>query len=235
MEHIVNEHQITRGQRVGKIATLIGLGFLVAGLIVSLLLQASALLWLSFLFLLLGLVVSSVGTMNMNRWVREPRADQALAQGLKGFDNRYVLYSYHLPAPHVLLSPVGLYVLTAMGQDGVIRYDGDKFRRDFSAGRLLRFMAEEGLGQPFAEAEAQVQALRRFLDEHGAGAEVEIQNVLVFFNPRAELVLADVPQPVVAPKGLKKAIRKQQRTDQTDSLSSAEYRELRELFDQAAM
>ena len=30
--------------------------------------------------LLLGLLVSSVGTMNMNRWVREPRADQAVRQ-----------------------------------------------------------------------------------------------------------------------------------------------------------
>jgi hypothetical protein len=233
MEHTINGHQVARGQRVGKIATLVGLGLLVAGLIVSLFLQASTLLWLSFLFLVLGLIVSSVGTMNMNRWVREPRADQALAQGLKGFDDRYRLYSYYLPAPHVLLSPVGLYVLTAMGQDGVIRYDGGKFRRDFSAGRLLRFMAEEGLGKPFAEAEAQVQALQTFLDEHDAGEGVEIQNILVFFNPSADLVLSDVPQPVVNPKGLKKAIRKQQRADETEPLSNAQYRELHELFDQA--
>lgn len=233
MKTVVNEGQIVRGQRVGKIATLAGLGFLVAGLIVSLLLQASTLLWLSFLFLLLGLVVSSVGTMNMNRWVREPRADQALAQGLKGFDDRYVLYSHYLPAPHVLLSPVGLYVLTAMGQDGVIRYDGTKFRRDFSAVRLLRFMAEEGLGRPFAEADSQVQALQKLLDERGAGDGVEIQNVLVFYNPRAELVLSDTPRPVVSTKGLKKAIRKQQRADQSEPLSNTQYRELRELFDQA--
>jgi hypothetical protein len=234
MQHIVNERQIARGQRVGKIATLAGLGFLVAGLIVSLFLQASTLLWLSFLFLLLGLVVSSVGTMNMNRWVREPRADQAMAQGLKGFDDRYVLYSYYLPAPHVLLSPAGLYVLTAMGQDGVIRYDGERFRRDFSAGRLLRFMAEEGLGKPLAEAESQVQALQKALDDHDAGEGIEIQNLLIFYNPRAELVLSDTSQPVVTTKGLKKAIRKQQRADQGEPLSNTQYRELRELFDQSA-
>ncbi|MFN2165969.1 MAG: nuclease-related domain-containing protein, partial [Anaerolineae bacterium] len=184
-------------------------------------------------FLLLGLVVSSVGTMNMNRWVREPRADQALAQGLKGFDDRYVLYSYYLPAPHVLLSPTGLYVLTTMGQDGVIRYDGDKFRRDFSAGRLLRFMAEEGMGKPLAEAGSQVQALQKALDEHDAGEGVEIQNLLVFYNPRAELVLSDTSQPVVTTKGLKKAIRKQQRADQGEPLSNTQYRELRGLFDQS--
>lgn len=229
MQNIVNEPRVARGQRVGKIATFAGLGFLGAGLIVSLLMAESPLLWLSFVFLLLGLLVSSVGTMNMNRWVREPRADQALAQGLKGFDDRYLLYNYYLPAPHVLLSPLGLYVLTAMGQDGVIRYEDDKFRRDFSVGRLLRFMAEEGMGKPFAEADAQVAAMRKFLDEHGIGEEVEIQNVVVFYNPRAELSISAPPRPVANPKGLKKAIRKQQ----SERLSNTQYQQLTEAFDQA--
>jgi hypothetical protein len=229
MEYIVNEARVERGARVGKIATFVGLGLLVAGLIVSLLMRESPALWLSFLFLLLGLLVSSVGTMNMNRWVREPRADQALAVGLKGFDDRYQLYNYFLPAPHVLLSPVGLYVLTAMGQDGVIRYDGTKFRRDFSVGRLFRFMAEEGLGKPFAEANAQVDALRKLLDEHGIGEEVEIQNIVVFYNPRAELVISDPPRPVANPKGLKKAIRKRQGV----KLAGKQYQQLEDLFDEA--
>lgn len=229
MQNIVNEPRVARGQRVGKIATFAGLGFLGAGLVVSLLMAESPLLWLSFLFLLLGLLVSSVGTMNMNRWVREPRADQALAQGLKGFDDRYLLYNYYLPAPHVLLSPVGLYVLTAMGQDGVIRYEDEKFRRDFSIGRLLRFMAEEGMGKPFAEADAQVAAMRKFLDEHGIGEEVEIQNVVVFYNPRAELSISAPPRPVANPKGLKKAIRRQQ----SEKLSNTQYQQLSEAFDQA--
>ncbi len=230
MQNIVNEVRVQRGARVGKIATFVGLGFLVAGLIVSLLMKESLTLWLSFLFLLLGLVVSSVGTVNMNRWVREPRADQALAQGLKGFHDRYRLYNYFLPAPHVLLSPVGLYVLTALGQDGVIRYEGDKFRRNFSVGRLFRFMAEEGLGKPFAEANDQVEALRKLLDEHGIGEEVEIENILVFYNPRAELVISDPPRPVANPKGLKKALRKAK----GEKLPGGQYRQLQELFDEAA-
>ena len=230
MQTIVNEVRIQRGARVGKIATFVGLGLLVAGLIVSLLMKESPALWLSFLFLLLGLLISSVGTMNMNRWVREPRADQALSQGLKGFHNRYRLYSYFLPAPHVLLSPAGLYVLTALGQDGVIRYDGNKFRRDFSVGRLFRFMAEEGLGRPFAEANAQVEALRKFLDERGIDGEVEIENILIFYNPRAELVISDPPRPVANPKGLKKALRK----GRDVKLSGGQYQQLQELFDEAA-
>jgi hypothetical protein len=227
MRIITDEARIAKGARLGKIATLLGLGFLVGGLIISLALQETPLLWLSFACLVVGLVISSVGTMNMNRWVREPRADQALAQGLKGFDDRYRLYNYALPAPHVLLGPMGLYVLTAMGQDGVIRYEDGKFRRDFSLGRVLRFMAEEGLGKPFDEADSQIEALQELLDEHDAGQETEIQNILVFYNPRADLSVSDPPRPVITSKGLKKALRKQQ----NGKLLPEQYEQLRTLFE----
>lgn len=229
MQNITNEARIARGARLGKIATAAGFGFLLAGLIISLRLQGTPLFWLSFVCLALGLLISNVGTFNMNRWVREPRADQALARALKGFDDRYQLYNYFLPAPHVLLSPGGLYVLTALGQDGVIRYDGDKFRRDFSIGRVFRFMADEGLGKPFADGEAQTDAIRKFLEENDIAQELQIQNVLVFHNPRAEVVVSDPPQPVVIPKTLKRAIRKQSGA----KLSSAQYSQIEDLFDGA--
>jgi hypothetical protein len=227
MQNVLNEARISKGARIGKIATFAGLGFLGAGLIISLVLQASSLIWISFVCLMLGLLISTVGTMNMNRWVREPRADQALVQALKGFDDRYRLYNYYLPAPHVLLSPVGLTVFTMMGQDGVIRFDGGRFHRDFSLMRLLRFMAEEGMGKPFAEADSQVAALQELLDEEGLGGKVEIQNVIVFYNPRAELQVTDPPRLVTDTKGLKKAIRKVQGQDLPEDL----YLQIGTLFD----
>jgi hypothetical protein len=228
MQIITNEKKVARGARVGKIGTLVGLGFLTAGLILSLTLgQNAALIWISFLCLLLGLVASSIGTMNMNRWLKQPRADQALAQGLKGFDDKHRLYNYWLPAPHVLLRPTGLYVLTAMGQDGAISYDGTRFQRKFSASRLVRFMAEEGLGRPFAQADAQVQDLRLFIEKNGVDGDLDIQNVLVFYNPRAELTVSETPRPVVTTKGLKKALTRQP----TQKLSTDLYQKLQALFD----
>jgi hypothetical protein len=229
MQIVTDHERIARGARLGKIATFVGLGILVGGLVISLVLQDTPLLWLSFACLLLGLVVSSVGTMNMNRWVREPRADQALAQGLKGFDDRFRLYNYSLPAPHVLLGPQGLFVLTALGQEGNIHYGGTKFRRDFSLGRALRFMAEEGLGKPFSEGDSQVEALQEALAGHDGAEGVEIHNILVFYNPRAQLDVSHPPRPVVVPKGLKKAIRKQSST----KLPRDQYEELASLFEAA--
>jgi hypothetical protein len=230
MKNITDVDRVTRGARLGKFATLGGLAFLTAGLVVSLVLQNSPLVWLSFLCLVVGLAFSTVGTMNMNRWVREPRADQALAQGLKGFDDRYRLYNYLLPAPHVLLSPMGLHVLTAMGQDGVIRYEGNRFRRDFSVGRALRFLVDEGLGKPFAEADSQVAAMQKLLEAKGVAEGVEIQNVVVFYHPRVQLDMADPPRPVVVPKGLKKALRKQG----ASPFTAEQHRRLQELFEGGA-
>ncbi|MBN1660372.1 MAG: NERD domain-containing protein [Anaerolineae bacterium] len=230
MQTVVNEDKVERGARIGKIGTFAGLGFLLAGLIISLLNPMSSLVWVSFACLIVGLVVSSIGTANMNRWVKEPRADQALTQGLKGFDDRYRMYHYVLPAPHVLLSPAGLYVLTAMGHDGVIRYDGTKFHRNFSLARAVRFMAEEGLGKPFAELNAQVAALRKFLKENNAGQDVEIEALLVFYSPKAELILDDPAAPVTTSKGLKKQVRKQRGTE----LKGKQYDELLALFEAAA-
>jgi hypothetical protein len=230
LKNIIDEKKIERGARIAKIATFAGLGILLLGMILSLLVKEMSVIWISFGCLVVGLVVSSIGTLNMNRWVRQPRADQALAQGLKGFDDRYRLYSYVLPAPHVLLSPMGLFVLTTMGHDGTIRYDGTRFRRAWTPGRLLRLMADEGLGRPVEEVQRQIAAVQQFLAAHKAGQEIDIEGIIVFYNPRVQLEVTDPPLPIIEPKGMKKAIRRQSE----EKLPNRQYKELQALFDEAA-
>ena len=228
MRSITNQRKIARGALLGKILVFGSLGFLVAGLILALRMTAIYYLWLSLGCLAIALVGTTIGFAYMNRWVREPRADQALAAGLKGFDDRFRLYSYTLPAPHVLLTPAGLFVLTPMGQDGAIRYEG-KFYRRFSLGRVFRFLSDEGLGRPFAEGDRQVSALRQLLQQHGI-EDVEMQNLIVFYNPRVQLQVSDPPRPVLLPGGLKRAIRAQPQ----GRLSPARYLQLQGLFEGAS-
>lgn len=227
MRILTNEGRIRRGRRIGTIGAFGGLGILLIGLVVSFFARELLILWLALALLLLGIGVSSLGTTNLNRWMRQPRADEALAQALKGLDDQYRLYNYLLPAPHVLLGPTGLFVLTALGQDGLIRYERGKFHRNFSLGRVLRFMTEERLARPFALADDQVNAIRHFLELRGVEEAVEIQSVLVFYNPRAELTVTDPPRPVVTTKGLKKALRRQPESKLAPSLLE----QLRGLFD----
>jgi hypothetical protein len=207
MKILLNHRMVTSRARLGKIATGLGFALLIVGLIVSLLLPTTDYIWISFGCLLFGIAVSSVGVINMNRWYREPRADQVIDRGLKGFDDRYRVYHYSLPAPHVVLAPSGLYVLTAMLQDGVIHYEGGRWRRDFSLGRLIRFLADEGLGRPFDVADSEVKEMEKYLAKNGLADGVEIENALVFVHPKVQLDVKDLPRPAVLPKDLKRVIR----------------------------
>jgi len=226
MKIIVNDQLIARRARLGKIFTFAGLGLLLVGLIISLVMTQTSFFLVSLGCLLGGIIASSIGTANMNRWVREPRAEQVLARGLKGFDDRYRLYNYTLPAPHVLLTPTGVYVLTAMLQEGAIRYEGGRWHRDFSLGRAIRFLGDEGLGRPFATGDNEVLAMQRFLEQHEVAEGVEIENVLVFVHPKAQVDVHEPPRPVVMPKDLKRAIRSGQ-----NKLSPDRYRRLQELLE----
>lgn len=226
MRSLTNQRKVVRGARLGKILVFGSLAFLVAGLVLALRVSTLIYLWISLGCLAVALVGTTTGFAFMNRWVREPRADQALTLGLKGFDERYRLYNYILPAPHVLLSPAGLFVLTPMGQDGAIRYEGGRFHRRLSVGRLLRFLSDEGLGRPFVEGDRQVLSLRQFLGQNEI-EDVEVQNLVVFYNPRVQLEVNDPPRPVLLPGGLKRAIRSYPQ----GKLAPARYRQLEELFE----
>lgn len=226
MKILTNDRLVASRARLGKLAAGLGFAVLIAGLVISLALPQAPFFWVSLGCLLFGIVASSVGASNMNRWVREPRADQVIDRALKGFDDRFRVYHYTLPAPHVVLAPGGLYVLTAMIQDGVVRYEGGKWRRDFSLGRLIRFMADEGLGRPFDTADSEAQALRSLMEKNDLADGVEIESVLVFVHPRVQLVVKDPPRPVVVPKEVKSVIRGTEK-----KMSAERYRRLMELFD----
>ena len=67
MRIITDETRIAKGARLGKIATFVGLGFLVGGLIISLALQETPLLWLSFACLLIGNRKQQTGAIALQR------------------------------------------------------------------------------------------------------------------------------------------------------------------------
>jgi hypothetical protein len=227
MKVIVNERLVKRQAAIGKWASLIGMGALLAGLFVSW--RWSNQITASFGCLIVGFILASIGTYNMNRWVKEPRADQALDKALKGFDNRHLLYHYTLPAVHVLLGPSGLFVFTVKDHHGEIRCEGEKWHHKFNWGRLLLFFGQEGLGNPTREVRGEMERLRRFLDSRLPEADVPIEGLIVFTNPRVELELIDPAMPVVSSKKLKNFLRQLKK----ERLPAEQRKELAEIFEEA--
>jgi hypothetical protein len=194
MQVITNEKLIRNRARLGRVASFAGLAVLLLGLVASLFPQ-----WIlaSFGCLLLGFLLSQVGIYHANRWVKQPRADQTLDKILKGFDDRYHLYNYVLPAPHVLLAPFGLCVIKLRQQGGSVRCQGEKWHHSVGWRRLLYLFGQEGLGNPTKEVQAEVEKLRRFLARRFPEDDVPIEGMVVFTNPQVDLEPENPTVPVL--------------------------------------
>jgi len=226
MQVITNEKLIKNRARLGRGASFAGLAVLVLGLVASLSPQ-----WLlaSFGCLFAGFLLSQVGLYHANRWVKEPRPDQTLVKMLKGFDDRYHLYNYVLKAPHVLLTPFGLCVITPKEQGGMVSCEGEMWRSEAGWKRMIfRFLGQEGLGNPAKEVQAEVEKLRRFLVERlPDDEEVPIEGIVVFTNPQVDLEIEAPAVPVLGGKQFKAFLRA---LSKEKPISSSQRRQLAEIL-----
>lgn len=143
----------------------------------------------------LGATIASVRM--TNQWVREPRPETALREGLKGLSNKSVLYNYyHHRARHVLIAPQGVFAIATRYQDGAFSVNGDTWathRRP--AGRLLSVFRFDSLGSPTRDALAAAEHVKALLAP--IAPDVTVQPLVVFTDPRARLEITDPLVPVV--------------------------------------
>lgn len=154
-------------------------------------------LLLPSLVLPIGLITTLVSVRMTNLWVREPRPERALKDGLKGLSNKSVLYSYfHIPARHVLVSPQGVYAITTRFQDGVYTVKGDKWSTHGGAlSTFMRIFRRDGIGNPNDEAQRAVEHLQKLLQP--IAPDVEVKPLIVFTDPRARVTIENPAIPVL--------------------------------------
>lgn len=221
-----NDKFIERRAKVGRYVSLFGLGVLVLGLILSF--TSVDMIGLSFLCLIVGFISSQVGIYYANRYARVDRPDEVLARALKGFDDRYALFQYATPSSNVLITPNNCYVFAVKMQGGPIVYRKGKWRHDVGVKRFFRAFAQEGLGNPIAEAQVEANSMKRYLDKQLPGVEVPIQPVIVFGSEKAEVDAGESPIPAVHVKKLKDWLRG---PGKAGNLSEAAHLQLLELFE----
>jgi hypothetical protein len=226
----VNEKYIRRRAAIGRWASLVGLLILIAGFIVSL--RDPSLYYVAFATLVVGFVLSNVGIYYANRYVRPDRPDAVLVDALKGLDKRFALYQFLLPVSQLLREPGGLTVFLLKPQEGEILYENGRWRNKQGWGRLLRWVGQEGLGRPDQELEGEVQKIENWLERNAPELDAPVRGVVLFTNPKAEVVLEESP-PVSAmvPKQVKGWLRKSGRLT---PLSDETQQQLKEVLNQAA-
>lgn len=229
MQVITNEQFVASRARIGKIGTLLGLAAFFAGFFTSLNIE---LIGISYALLIFGLFAFNVGRYNSVRWGTRPRQDEILANALKGLDHKHVLLNYagDVPASHLLLSPLGLFVIEPRIHDGEIACEGSRWRRKRSFTTIVRSFVEGGLGNPTRDAQRVVAGVKSFLvDKLGAerAEVVPLEAVIVFTSPLVQLKVTDPVVPVVKPDDLKAQVRSVQgRTKMAGEL----YRRLHEVL-----
>ncbi len=181
----------------------------------------------SFACLILGFVAANVGGYNTRRFGRSPRPDERLAQALKGFDDRYMLFSWLLPAPYVFAGPSGIYTIALREQAGQATNVGNKWKQPFSIGRMFLAFSNEGIGNPTLDAQQDAHKMQQYLAKHIPDLDVEVQPLVLFTNPKAVLELKNPEVPVLTPQGLK-ALFRQRKKDAR--LTAQRLEELQQLF-----
>ncbi|MFQ5593666.1 MAG: nuclease-related domain-containing protein [Anaerolineae bacterium] len=199
---------IASRQRLGSWTALGGLIILVGGLIVSFRWQTPVMIGATYIALIVGMLLSSVGIYLSDKWVQEPRADQSLETALKGFDDKYSLYNYVLPADHVLVSPHGVMVFAVKRHGDTVRYVNGKWKHQQNLLKRLQSLSRERLGDPIQQLGRDVARMEGLLGQEFPNADIPVSGAVVFTHPDVSLHIDGVPADVLHVKKLKSYIRR---------------------------
>ncbi len=207
MRIVSNPKLIKRNTAIGKYSLIAGTVLLVGALIINLLsFTRPELIYYVLVAFFVGFTLTTLGTVFNNRWGR--KAEEKIAEALKGLDDRYTLYNYRLGASHVLAGPMGIVVLHVKYQNGPVLYDGKKWHNPGARRAIFGLFNPDPLGNPIIEAAGEVEALNKHLSKHAAEVKMPPQAAVVFLSSHAEVQAKGAPLPVLHYKQLKDYLRK---------------------------
>lgn len=202
-----NERLARRNRQIAQYLFFATFGILILGLFfintqVSSATENAGIVFLAQALILPVAFITTIVSVRMtNLWVRQPRPEIAIRDGLKGVSNKSVLYNYyHFPARHVLVAPQGVFAMVTRFQDGRYTVEGDKWTtRKNPVSRALSLFRFDGIGNPTADAQRAAAHVKKMIEPFAP--DVEVYPVVVFVEPRAEITAINPTVPVVYPAG----------------------------------
>src|ERR1700716_3924081 len=231
--------QLVANQQLVKNPVRLGLGFHISalavfalGLVLSTQLDPTRgdLPWQSWVAILAGLGLYSLGQKQLRRWGPRNRQEEQLGQAIRMLDDRYKLYAFlasSLP-DYILVSPAGVHVLVVRQDAGSIACIRDQWNKG-SGSRLLRLFGPT-FGNPSAEAARQLERVRALLAEHGM-QDVPTSSLIVFTNPKVQLRVEGCSATITRDSKLEDVLRRMAGKGRNVALSAGRIRELQKLFD----
>lgn len=215
MKIIANEKLISRNSKIAKVTFFASMAIFAVGLIASFQRpdDPSLLTW-TMAALILGFTFSQVSIYFQNRFGKRPRPDEHITEALKGLDSKFTLYHYITPISHFLVGPSGIWGFLPYSQNGIIKFDKDRYKQK-GGSWMMRIFGGESLGRPDLDAEAAGREIATLLKKiyPNQTEYPDIRVALVFTNPSVKIEAEDSPIPVLTTKKLKDVVRKYVKTE----------------------
>lgn len=204
-----NERLVRRNRRIANFLFFFSMIILVGGFIVAnsqlgnpgALKDDNALfltLLLPWFILPVGFIATIASVRMTNLWIRQPRPEVVIQEGLKGVSKKSVLYNYyHFPARHVLVAPQGVFAVITRFQDKRYSVTGEKWREPSGLFSLIfRVFRQDGVRDPFRDARRAAAHVEKLIQQNGV-TNVTVQPLVIFVDPRVQLDINEPALPVL--------------------------------------
>ena len=181
--------------------------------------------------LMIGLVLYTLGQSQLRRWGPRNRQDEHLADAIRALDERYKMYAFLSSAfpDYILVSPAGVHVLLVRQEGGEVACVRDKWTLKSRSSLLSLFSPSPG--DPAADANRQLEKLRKVLDEAGM-QDVPTSSVIVFTNPKVHLRVEGCSANIARSSKLEEVLRRMAGKGRNVALSTARIRDVQRIFDE---
>ena len=163
-----------------------GLGASLVAVVISF--TAPQYIFIALGLMLVGGLVSQVGTAMYNRFGRSPRIDEVIDHSLKGLDDQYAVFHYLLGAKHVLLTPAGALAIIPRVERGEISNENGRWLHEPPKRRISLGSRKRELRDLVPETQRAVRQLGRSLTRHLPDHEpVHVDALVMFLADDAQL------------------------------------------------
>lgn len=191
MKIFIDEKMVSRNKKIGRVLKWLSLIIMAIGLWIVFqpsVAESPTLTTLVFSIVIVGFFMSSIGNYLSSRFGQTPRPDELIDKSLKGLDDRYLIFHYNTPISHLLIGPAGLWSISPSFIDGTLEYNKKRNTWRRKGGSFInKFIAQETLGNPEKELQANQKDLDRFLKKNKINIKMPLKGAVLLLHKNAAL------------------------------------------------
>ena len=210
MKIVTNQKKIDRNIKISKYTLYISLALLGLGFFWSIRNNEPEKSIVGWLILIPSYLLVQISIFLSNKWGKSPRPDEIVVQSLKGLKDDFTLYNFSTAVDHLLVGPIGLFVINPYHHIGTISYNAEKgvYKQKGGPGFIGKYFGQEALPNISRDVNTLKKDLANYFEHKSINLEIQPEIVNLFFGKDVEIEGADFPELTMRSDKLKDYIRK---------------------------